>query len=111
MYEPIIKNKLSIESRIEWHSNQRKNNNIDTNIRKCSESAVQDKSKVKIPGKFYYKKMSDRNLLCTSLVLLFFGIIFNTQFGYTHGLIVRDSSNNGKYCTAYKKSRVKCSQN
>lgn len=95
MYEPIIKNKnkLSIESRIEWQSIQRKINYIDANIRKCSESAVY-RNNVKIPGKSY-KKMSEINLFCMSLLLL-----LGIQFGYTHGLIVADnnnSNNNGEY--------------
>lgn len=99
MYEEIIKNKFCIEGRIEWQSNQRENNNIKNNCvnirRKCSESAVYTR-KVKSPEKYYYMKMSERNLSYWVLFLLF-GIFLNTQFGYTHGLIVRDSSNNGEY--------------
>lgn len=88
MYEPIKNNKFYIERRIEcnYNNNKTKNNKAnyddEKNIRKFKCSLVQTRNHLKM----------SKNVLF--LTILIFGIFLNSQFGYTHGLIVHSSSNN-----------------
>lgn len=58
------------------------------NEKKCSESADRQ-NKVKI-----IKEKMNYGIF---VVFILAGVLFNAQFGYTHGLIVRENSNNGAY--------------